>query len=311
MKTLFKVLIVSWMLTTAWGLSGCGTKSSEVYSDDKTKYDETPMTEEQTAAVDQQAREASVTINKDAAGGAVTPPNPQVTVEQIPAKIIKSGDISFQVENYKKSRTNILGIVNKFGARVTTENQTNIDGNLSNTMTIRVEGSAFDSLVEALMKEAIFVDHMNINAQDVTEEYVDLQARLKSKKDLEAQYVEILKKATTINEILEVQQYLGQIREEIESFEGRLKYMEDRVAHSTITLTYYEKLDVVDRAPDRSFGSRLGEAFGWGWSGLVKFFLGLIYTWPIWVILGFGAWLTVFLVKRAKRKHKKNSGPVA
>jgi hypothetical protein len=303
------LLIMGGMLMAAMYFVGCAGKTS--YEDSPDGYYKEKVTAEEQKevndAVPTTAGEGYTEETKDAQNAyAPPPPPPSGTVdnEQIPSKIIKSADISFQVEKYDESRKAILDIAKKFGARVSSENQVNDGYSISNTMMIRVEGTSFDSLVDALMTESIYIDYKNINAQDVTEEYVDLTARLKSKKDLEARYTEILKKANSVDEILEVQEYLGRIREEIESFEGRLKYMDDRVAYSTITLKFYEKLDNVSKQPDRTFGSRMEEAFGTGWNGLVSFFLGLIYLWPAWLILGFSAWLIVFLIKRGNRRRK-------
>ncbi len=307
-KSRFLMLfLISGMLMAAVQMSGCGSKTNDVVSmketDPTTIVDDessaSDVSEEQKASTEAKDKEANIAdVNQ-----APPPPNPGQVQERIPEKVIKTADISYQVETFNKSRKEILAIVSKSKALVSSENQTNDGSRLTNTMTIRVDAAAFDSLVEALMSEAIYVDHKIINAQDVTEEYVDLTARMKSKKEVEAQYSEILKKARTINEILEVTEYLRAIREEIESVEGRLKYINDRVAYSTITLTYYEQLDVVSQQPDRTFGSRMGEAFSWGWNGLVSFFLGIIYLWPLWVVMALVTWLVFYLVKRASRRR--------
>lgn len=299
------------MLISAANLAGCGQLKQENKESDISKTDpSTAYTEETTKDAEPGTVNAGTISdndnrfakNENSDGNA--PPPPEQSQVKIPTKIIKTADISYQVEKFDASRNVILSIVQKSGARVSSENQTNDGYRITNTMVIRTEATEFDSIVDALMSESIYVDRKIINAQDVTEEYVDLTARLKSKKEVESQYAEILKKARSINEILEVQDYLGRIREEIESFEGRLKYMEDRATYSTITLQFYENLDNVSKQPDRSFGSRMGEALSWGWNGLVNFFLGIIYLWPLWLILGFITWLVFFLVKRSRRRSK-------
>ncbi len=306
-STVTRLVLMSGMLLSAAYLVSCGSKAPDtVMSEQQQSTDYYTATEEvKEAAMDAlEAASQSGGGQKDRAGDPGSYNTPADSREQIQAKVIKTADISYQVEDFDESRRKILETVSRFRARVSSENQTNDGYRLSNTMVIRVEGGGFDSLVDALMTEAIYVEYKTVNAQDVTEEYVDLTARLKSKKELEARYSEILKKANTINEILEVQEYLGRIREEIESFEGRLKYMDDRVAFSTISLKYYEQLDNVSKQPDRTFGSRMEEAFGTGWNGLVTFFLGLIYLWPLWLIMGLLTWLVVFLVKRARRRRR-------
>jgi hypothetical protein len=314
-KNVLLLLFMSIMLFAAFNLFGCGAKSidEERVSKEKIAYDETKPTTEGSIKDDGMVNEspgnrtgsnAGESQNQDLTTSSTTPPTDDQSQEKIPTKIIKTADISYQVEKFEQSRKTILAIVNKYKAYVSSEDQTNDGYRISNVMTIRVDAPVFDSLVDALMSESIYVEYKKISAMDVTEEYVDLTARLKSKKEVEAQYEAILKKANSINEILQVQQYLRTIREEIDSFEGRLKYMNDRVSYSTITLKFYEQLDNVSKQPDRTFGSRMGEAFSWGWNGLVNFFLGIIYLWPLWLILGFTAWLIVFLIKRGNRRRK-------
>lgn len=307
-SNVFVLILISGMLMAAIQISSCGSKSDQV---NKEQYLNDVSTTEDAPSGDYFADQK----NKGSAGEkdesrayeetnpGVAPPPPTAADEKIPTKVIKTADVSYQVETFNSSRKAILSIVNRYKGVVSSENQTNDGYRLSNTMTIRIDAASFDSLVEALMVEAIYVEHKTINAQDVTEEFVDLTARMKSKKEVEAQYSEILKKARTINEILEVTEYLRAIREEIESVEGRLKYINDRVSYSAITLTYYEQLDVVSQQPDRTFGSRMGEAFSWGWNGLVNFFLGIIYLWPLWLLMGATAWLVYFLIKRGARRR--------
>lgn len=311
-KTVLGLFLIGGMLMTAAFFGGCGRsaeKSDEVSIEKEVILSDAQQTldkrEEQKSSAPE-ATETGLANEKDKSIATNMPQSPGQAPEQIPSKILKTADISIQVEHYADSRKAILSMVKRHKAMVSGENQTNDGYRITNTMTIRVDAASFDSLVEDLMTEAIYVERKIISAQDVTEEYVDLTARMKSKKEVEAQYSEILKKARTINEILEVTEYLRAIREEIESVEGRLKYLDNRVAYSTISLSFYEQLDVVSKQPDRTFGSRLGEAFGWGWNGLVAFFLGLIYVWPLWVILGATAWLIVWLVKRAKRRNQAN-----
>ncbi|MDD4215536.1 MAG: DUF4349 domain-containing protein, partial [Bacteroidales bacterium] len=227
---------------------------------------------------------------------------PQETQEKIPQKIIKTADISFQVEKYITARAKILEIIKKHGGYVSSENQTSDEYRTSNIMIIRVTSSVFDALVDELLKEAVFIDYKKIEAQDVTEEFVDINARLKSKKDAMQQYEAILKKAYTINDILEVQQYIRTLQEEIESLEGRLKYLNNKVELSTINATFYEQGKIIP-AQKNSFGYKLKEALSWGWQGLLVFFIGIIYLWPLWIILGISLFLLFYFLKKARKKR--------
>ena len=228
--------------------------------------------------------------------------NPAAT-EKIPQKIIKTAEVSCQVAKYEESRKKILSVIAAHKGYVSSEDQSTNGYNLNNTMVIRVDAPEFDVLLDELLKEAVYVEYKKINASDVTEEFVDINARLKSKRDAEEQYTQILKKANTINEILEVQQYLRTIREEIESLEGRLRYLNDKVSYSTITLSFYEKISDVPVEPGSTFLSRLTDALSWGWHGLLAFFIGIIYVWPLWVILAISLYIVIRIVKRSRRRR--------
>ena len=301
-KMIGTALLIPALLILNLGMYSCASGPS---SEEKTAIDKTSVSQtDETAPVQKSSGEESFdappanaeqTKDKDASVPAAD--------DKVPAMIIKTADISMQVEKYESSRSKILEIIKKHNAYVGSENQTNDHYNISNMMVIRVKAVDFDALVEELLKEAIYVDSKKINAEDVTAEFVDVNARLKSKKEAEAQYLDIMKKAHTINEILDVQQYLRTIREEIESYEGRLKYLNDKVSYSTVNLIFYEKSNAVQIEPGRSFGSRFVEALDWGWKGLVSFFLGLIYIWPLLLITLVGLWLMVRLLKRAKKRR--------
>lgn len=305
------LIIMSGMLVTAAGFNACGRLSSDKQEADintpgisTTTLEQQASTELQKATEESYSREKDQALNKAGAANEPAPQDKTAATEKIPTKVIKTADISVQVESLESSRTAMLKMIQKHNAVLSSENQVNDGYRMVNTMVIRVDAPRFDSLVDELMTEAIYIEHKTVNSDDVTEEYVDLNARLKSKKEVEAQYTQILKQARSINEILEVTEYLRNIREEIESVEGRMKYINDRAAYSTINLTYYEQLDNVSSKPDRSFSSRMGEALGWGWSGLLDFFLGIIYLWPLWLITGLLAWLIIFLIKRSIRRRR-------
>lgn len=282
--------------------NSCGSKSEK--SKDEVMLNlnipsttETTPVEEQagTAVADKSTAFAS---EKDISGQK----EPQAETEKIPQKIIKTADLSFKVEKYNAARIKILGIIKKHNGYVSSENQTGDEYRTTNVMVIRVGSGDFDALVDDLLKEAIFVDYKKINAEDVTEEFVDVTARLKSKKDAMIQYETILKKAYTINDILEVQQYIRTLQEEIESLEGRLKYLNNKVELSTINATFYEQGNIIP-VQSESFGYKLKEALSWGWHGMVTFFLVLIYLWPLWVICLITFFVVRHFVKKARKKR--------
>ena len=97
----------------------------------------------------------------------------------------------------------------------------------------------------------------------MTEEYIDLEARIRTKKALEAQFLEIMKQARKISDAMEVQTQLAEVRTEIERLEGRRRFLENQSALSTINITLHTPTPVV-AAATRGFVYDLKAAFGDG-----------------------------------------------
>ncbi|TAF76028.1 MAG: DUF4349 domain-containing protein [Bacteroidetes bacterium] len=205
--------------------------------------------------------------------------------ENTEQKIIKTASVRFQVEDFKKSAEKLKRIAKDFGGINTSYNENNNGYNIEASFVVRITNSKFDTLLNALQAESIYLNFKNINAEDVTEEFIDIESRLKNKKAVEQKYLEILKKAAKIDDILAVENQIRIIREEIEAKEGRLKYLKDRVAYSTINLTFYQNLENT-QAPDISFWSKIKSSFADGWSAILNLGLWIISIWPF-VILAF------------------------
>jgi chitodextrinase len=128
---------------------------------------------------------------------------------------------------------------------VVSSNQWKENGALLGTITIRVPSGVFDSAMATLRVMADEVTSENTSAQDVTAEYVDLSSTLKNLQATEAQLLEIMKKAVTVDDILAVQSQLTNTRGQIESTQGRMKYLEQTSATSLITVSLTQsRLDV-------------------------------------------------------------------
>jgi hypothetical protein len=122
------------------------------------------------------------------------------------SKIIKTADVRFQVEKLGEGVEAIKRNVKSAGGYITSSNQSRESTQITTSFTIRVPIVKFDSLLNGIMEASVYTDYKNINAQDVTEEYVDIEARTKTKKALEQRYLELLKQAKNVKEILEVEE---------------------------------------------------------------------------------------------------------
>lgn len=218
-------------------------------------------------------------------------------------KIIKTGNLNIEVENYDESILKIRDIIKQSQSYISNEEESHSSYQMYNTLTIRVPKEKFDELLSKIEKTALSVNSKNINMQDVSEEYVDLTTRLKTKKEVELRYLDLLKQARSINEILSVENELRVIREEIEAKEGRVKFLDSQVGYSTLTLYVYQQYD---NPYEPGFFNKITKALGTGWEGIKIFIVGIFYIWPFWVILGvFFIWLRWFLKRKKNAKNLK------
>ncbi|MCE3278574.1 MAG: hypothetical protein K0S44_765 [Bacteroidetes bacterium] len=221
--------------------------------------------------------------------------------EKIVEKIRKTADLNITVDDYHQARASIEKIVKSGRAYISGENEQNNTYNISNSMVIRVANKDFDSMVSNISFIKGNVNSKNVYTEDVTAEFVDITARLKSKKEVEKRYLEILQKANKVSDILEVEDQLRVIREEIEAKEGQLKFLNDQVDYSTINLSFHQDFEYTPEARPGFFG-RMGNAFGNGWNGFLSFLVGMMYAWPLWLILTAGGYLLYKFIKRNTKK---------
>lgn len=221
-----------------------------------------------------------------------TQTNAETTLER---KLIKEGIVEFETKNFNETRETILNAVKKYEGYVSSDQEYKYPIKRSNTIKIRVPSKNFDSFLNDATKGVERFDDKVIEVKDVTEEFLDVEARLKTKKELEQRYLDLLKKANNVKEILEIEKQIGDLRAEIESIEGRLRYLKDRVSFSTISITYYEL-----SPEEKGYGSKFSKGFANGWDNLVLFFVALINIWPFLLIS-----IILYIGIRFFRKRKK------
>ena len=217
-------------------------------------------------------------------------PESNTDVPRIDAKrkLIWTADMRFQVKNVDKSTSHINELCQKHGAVISDMQMTTNPSNISNIITLRVPNEKFQKLVLDIKGESIFLDRANISSNDVTEEYVDIESRLASKKEVRDRYIEILRNNTgSIGDVLEAEEAIRKITEEIEAKEGRLRYLKDQVAYSTISIQIYQKVDYQESPTiyEKPYSEEMGDSFNTGWGAIKIIMLALIRIWPILLIL--------------------------
>jgi hypothetical protein len=121
---------------------------------------------------------------------------------------------------FRKPKPSVEAICKELNAYISNESQNNYGERLQYNQMIRVPADQFDLLLQKIEGEAVNVESKNIHTQDVTEEFIDVEARLKTKKELETRYRELLKQAKTVQDIVSIEGQIAAVRSEIESMEG-------------------------------------------------------------------------------------------
>lgn len=303
MKTMYSLILAIVMFSSCGGNRSADFKGLMPSAEESVSSDMSPPpppSPPSDAAMNDETLVAD-NISKEAGGSSAANEIASIVKIKIPEKIKKTADLNITVDDYKKARTEIEKIVKSGNAYIGSENEQNTTYSITNYMVIRVMNKDFDSMVNKLLTVASNVNSKNVTAEDVTAQFVDIQSRLKSKKEIEKRYLDILQKASKVSDILEIEQKLGEIREEIEAKEGELKFLSDQVNYSTINLNVHQDFEYTPTDRPGFFG-RLGSAFGNGWSGFLSFLVGVVYVWPLWLILGLTAYLLVKFIKRQSKK---------
>ena len=220
----------------------------------------------------------------------------QQELQVVESKIIREGGVSFETSDLKQTRELIDSLVRRYGAYLSNDDQYKFEDRIEQRLVLRVPADNFEKLIHDLEGSIERFDNRTISARDVTEEFLDVSLRIRIKKETEQRYREILSKAKTVREILDVERHIGRIRTEIESLEGRLKYLENRIAYSTLTVTFYQL-----KPESVGFSSQFVVALKNGWNSFMLFVLGVVSLWPF-IITGLILLLILFVLAGRRRK---------
>lgn len=184
----------------------------------------------------------------------------QASTVQYERKIIRNGELDLESDNTKNSYTKIASIAEKHGGFVVTSESSALgDAGETYNIILRVPAAKFDQTLQEIRAVGTRVVREKISGIDVTEEFYDLEARLRAKRALEEQFLEIMKRATKVSDALEVQTQITEVRTEIEQMEGRRRYLENQAALSTVTINLHPPARVM--VSGSSFTHKLRDAF--------------------------------------------------
>jgi hypothetical protein len=231
-------------------------------------------------------------------------------------KIIRDADLRLEADSPEDVQQRVTAIAESTGGFVVESQQSGGDGRTGGrdtvSMTIRVPADKFAAALDEIRKAAGRVVTEQVKGQDVTEEFIDIEARLRATRALELQFMEIMKRATSVDEALNVQRQLASVRGDIEKIEGRKRFLENQASLSTIKIRVQTPAAI--SASGSGFFYKLTESFGDGLDVALNFVLGLVTV--LIAILPFLIFivLPVYLVARYfwnKARRRKTAAEIA
>ena len=199
-------------------------------------------------------------------------------------KIIKTAYITIEVKDVTGSVDQLKALITAKGGYLSSSNiQAGDNNRLSGTVVIRIPAAEFENTL-AGVKAIGTVKSVSTQGEDVTEEYVDIQAQKTSYQNQLAQYNEIMKKAVKVSDVIEIQQQIDRVQTELDRLEGRLKYLNSRIDMSTITVTLQEP-EPVGGETGHNFVTTINEGIA-GFFGMVDFIIILLFSLLPVIILG-------------------------
>lgn len=309
---LTKTLILAFVLPFIVALNACQEQSDKQSTNLEQKSEENykidaPSTTKDYESAPVTGEQNMKSTNDKISDGTLKQVNYQQPTEntnvQDKRMIIRTGTMSVENENYDETENKVKEIAKNLGGYITNStSQVNQSGKKQGSLTIRVQADKYDAMLAELAKTGK-VMNQNITGRDVTEEYVDAEARQKTQRELEARLLQLLaEKTANLTAVVEVEQKLASVRENIEKTEGRMRMLKDQASFSTITLSIYEP--AILNTSSGGFFYELERGMEKGLTGFTAVLSGIITIIialsPILVIFGLIIYITVRIIRKRK-----------
>ena len=222
-------------------------------------------------------------------------------------KLIRTGSAGLEVKAVPEAIARVKTWVTEAGGYVGDESESE-DGYGVKTayLTCRVPAEKLDELV-AKLKELGEVERVQLSAQDITEQYFDLEIRLANQKRLEERLLELLDRRTNeLSHLLEIEREAARVRGEIEQLEGRKRFWDNQVSLSTLQVEMHEPRPAIAGTEGGAWATlvdsfrRFGNNFVYSVAGIIAAAGGLI---PVIVVIGLVVWLVVAWFRRRRRRR--------
>ena len=300
---------MGWVLIVSLATGGCGR---QVPSRSSQRFEQT-----NTAAAPADASAAQADYRVAKAARAESRDDPEPADDKPPGlerKIIYNADLELAVEQFSELAPKIEALAQRFGGFVASSDAHGMPGQpRSGLWRIRVPAARFQPLLDAI-RPLGEIRRISTNSDDVSEEFYDVEARMRNKKQEESRLLKLLEDRTgKLEEVLAVEREIARVRGEVEQLEGRLRVLTDLTSLSTVTLRVEE---IAAYRPEQAatFGARLGRSFNGSLGSLVAtaealaVFIAASLPWL--AVLASGL-LTVLAARRQVGRWRTRAAPIA
>jgi hypothetical protein len=243
-------------------------------------------------------------------------PGERTPAGEVKRRIIYAARVELSVEDVGKTDARLVAMVQAAGGHISgSEIIGNIGTLRSAFWTVRIPVERYESFLGEVASLGE-LSRRSSTSQDVTEEFYDIEARLKNKRVEEARLVKLLEEATAaLKDVLDVERELARVREEIERFEGRIRYLADQTDLTTVTIHASERRQFTPAAAP-GLGTRIERRFQLSLDSLRRFgenlllgFVGLVPWLPL-LAVGLGlAWWAFRRMRRGRLTRVRPTGP--
>ena len=298
MRKAIYIFLISTLLVV---LAACSS------SEDKSSYESADSSSD---------KEMSNVVSGDADGEVATEESSETKTEApvvaSDRMIIHQASLSVNVKELDKAQSNIEKKVDQYGGYIVESNVYQEDDQTSSgRMIVRIPEKNFEKFLLDAEGVAAEVLERNVTGQDVTEQYVDLESRVKSKRAVEERLLDFMSKAQKTEDLLKISADLSEVQEEIEVMVGKMKYLENQTSFSTIELSMYENRVVVPEIESKELNTwektkkqlatSTNSLLSAG-SALIVFFVGNL---PVLLLLGAIGFIVFWIIKRRLRHEPK------
>ena len=296
MKKRFYSFVTAAALTAAM-LTGCGAADKGGAASSTASYD---------MAVESAAEYAAGAVVAEENGAIQSSLSPQTGTDR---KIVYTASMRMESTRFDDARAALLAAVEDCGGYLESTDQSGSakEGSRWVSYAVRVPAVKYTAFLEQA-GQAGSVLNLNESAQDITLEYVDVQARLESLESKKARLEALADKAETTADLLEIENQLTEVQYQLESYTRQMKVMDNQVDYCTVDISLREVATLTPTGV--SFGERIADAFTGGWTAFAAFVqdavVAIIYNLPLLIICGIlAAVLVPVLRKRRQNKRRK------